>query len=271
MNEPVQKRSDNTPLLIDTHAHLELEPLVRDPEGVVSRAFSQGIRGIITVGIDLIDAQAALSIAERFDGVFASLGFHPHNASRIGDGGLEAMERLAGRPEVVAYGEIGLDFYRNRSPRERQISVFRDQLSLAKKLAKPVIIHFRDAYRIGLDMLEEASPLQESGVIHCFSGTREDAWRALDLGLHISFPGILTYRKNESLRNIARSLPENRILLETDCPFLPPEPFRGKTNEPSLMIHTARKLAEVRGVSFEEIARITTENAIRLFNLPENP
>ncbi|MHC4945254.1 MAG: TatD family hydrolase [Planctomycetota bacterium] len=269
MNEASKRTGNAPPLLIDTHAHLELEPLVRDPEGVVSRAFSQGVRGIITVGIDLNNAQTALSIARRFDGVFASMGFHPHNASRVTDSGLEAMERLARHPEVKAYGEIGLDFFRNRSPRAQQESVFAEQLSLAKKLAKPVIIHFRDSYRTGLEMLEAASPFPEGGVIHCFSGSQDDAQRTLDLGFHLSFPGTVTYRKNTELRSIARSLPENRFLLETDCPFLPPEPFRGKVNEPCLMIHTARKLAEIRGISLEEVARLTTENAIRLFHLPE--
>ncbi len=254
--------------LIDTHAHLELDPLVRDPAGAVARAWSAGVRSIITVGIDLQDAAVALSIVDRFDHVYGSVGFHPHNAKDVDGNALQQMEDLARHPKVRAYGEIGLDFFRNHSPRDVQLRVFRDQLGLAKKLGKPVVIHLRAAYEPGLDMLEEAAPFPSGGVIHCFSGNQDDAMRALQLGFHISIPGPISYKKNEDLRNIVRTLPDDRILLETDCPYLAPEPLRGKDNEPAYIVHTARKVAEVRGVSLPEIARITTVNASRLFNLP---
>jgi len=256
------------PALVDSHAHLELEPLCTDPASVVLRATHVGVVAIITVGIDLEDAQRALAIADQFDNVFACVGFHPHNAKDCDDRTLEAMQHLAEHPKVKGYGEIGLDFFRNRSPRDRQLAVFADQLALAKKLGKPVVIHLRDAYGEGLRMLEEAAPFPAGGVIHCFSGNRDDAQRALDLGFHISIPGTVTYKKNDLLRGIVSTLPENRILLETDCPFLPPEPFRGKDNEPAYLIHTARKVAEVREVSLARIAEATTVNAKSLFGLP---
>ena len=254
--------------LIDSHAHLELEPLVQDPEAVMERAAAAGLVAVITVGIDLGHAEQSLRIAEHCEGVFACVGFHPHNAGDVGDTGLSKMQLLAAHTKVVGYGEIGLDFFRNWSPRESQVRVFADQLSIAKSLAKPVIIHLRDAYREGLDMLEKAAPFPAGGVIHCFSGGLDDAERALNLGFHISIPGTVTYKKNEQLREIVGKLPEDRLLLETDCPFLSPEPLRGKDNEPANIVLTAKKVAEVRGASLELIAHKTTENAIRLFRLP---
>ncbi|MFH2000989.1 MAG: TatD family hydrolase, partial [Planctomycetota bacterium] len=170
--------------------------------------------------------------------------------------------------KVVGYGEIGLDFFRDWSPQDRQIATFEVQLDMAKKLNKPVVIHLRDAYTQGLDMIERASPLPAGGVVHCFSGSMEDAERTLDLGFHISIPGTITYKKNSTFRDIVRALPEDRILLETDCPFLSPEPLRGRTNEPANIIRTAEKVAEIRGIPLKELARITTTNAIRLFRLP---
>ncbi len=254
--------------LIDSHAHLELEPLVNEPEAVVDRASRAGVAAIITVGIDLEDVQIALSIAERFSKVFASVGFHPHNAKDAGHNALERMAQLAGHPKVVAYGEIGLDFYRNLSPQSVQKAVFADQLSLAKSLGKPVVIHLRSAYEEGLTMIEKAAPFPAGGVIHCFSGDGHDAMRALEMGFHISIPGTITYKNNNKLREIAADLPPDAILLETDCPFLSPDPLRGKTNEPANIVYTAKRVAEVRGTSVKEIAETTTRNAIRLFGLP---
>lgn len=259
--------SGTNPPLVDTHAHLELEPLVRDPGGVVKRALRKGVRAIITVGIDLDDARAALDIAETFEMVHAAVGFHPHNAVLADDDALSRMESLLSHPKVKAYGEVGLDFYRDRSPRERQREAFGDQLVLAKRGGKPVIIHLRDAYREGLDLLERTAPFPEGGVVHCFSGGRDDLDRILSLGFHISIPGTITYKNNDSLRDLVRRIPQDRLLLETDCPFLSPEPLRGKTNEPAHIIHTAKRTAQVRGVSLDDLARTTTENASRLFGL----
>ncbi|HTY21697.1 MAG TPA: TatD family hydrolase [Desulfomonilaceae bacterium] len=254
--------------LIDSHAHLELEPLFKDSAAVVKRAREAGVISIITVGTDIPDVERALKIADEFERVFASVGFHPHNAKDVHDGMLAKMEILARHPKVVAYGEIGLDFFRNWSPQEVQVSVFEEQLELAKRLTKPVVIHLRNAHKEGLEILEKAAPFAAGGVIHCFSGDRSDAQRALELGFYISIPGTVTYKKNERLRAIIRELPEDRLLLETDAPFLTPEPFRGKDNEPAFIVHTAAKVAEVRGTSIQEISSATASNAIRLFQLP---
>ncbi len=257
-----------TKSLIDSHAHLELEPLVQDSVGVLERATEAGIIAVITVGTHISDAEKALEIADRFERVFVSMGVHPHNAKDVHEGTFTIMEKLSKHPKVVAYGEIGLDFFRNLSPRSVQTTVFADQLELAKKLSKPVVIHLRNAYEEGLNMLEKAAPFNAGGVIHCFSGDQKDADRALELGFYISIPGTVTYKKNDTLRTILSTVPEHRILLETDAPFLAPEPLRGKNNEPAFIVHTARKVAEIRKVSVEEISRVTTANAIRLFRLP---
>jgi TatD DNase family protein len=259
----------NRAVLIDSHAHLELPPLVHETAKVIERASLAGVAAIVCVGIDLDDAERTLDIVDQFDQVFACLGFHPHNAKDVGVHGLVEMEKLAQHSKVVGYGEIGLDFFRNLSPRDRQKGVFQDQISLAKSLAKPIVVHLRNAYDEGLLMLEQAAPFEHGGVIHCFSGDTLHAARALDLGFHISIPGTVTYKKNDALRTIVKGLPEERLLLETDCPFLAPEPLRGKDNEPAYISHTAATVAAVRNVSFQEIARITTTNALRLFGLPD--
>jgi TatD DNase family protein len=268
MSLQTKERDHHHPALIDVHAHIELDPLVKEPEKVVNRALEAGVMAIITVGIDLDDVGIALELADRFEQVYASVGFHPHNAKAIGDNSLSEMEKYARHPKVVGYGEIGLDFFRNRSPRDVQIGAFRDQLILAKRLGKPVVIHLRDAYDEGLRMLEQEAPFPRGGVIHCFSGGGVDARRALELGFHISIPGTVTYKKNDQLRGIVKNLPIERILLETDCPFLTPEPFRGRDNEPAYIVHTAKRVAEVRGMAMAEIAAATSENALRLFRLP---
>lgn len=263
-----EDQSSDKPILIDTHAHLELEPLVKDPAGVVKRAEAEGVAAVITVGIDLEDAHAAMEIVSKFDNVYGCVGFHPHNAKLCNNVTLAEMEELAKSPKVVGYGEIGLDYFRNLSPQSVQRTVFVDQLYLAKALNKPVVIHLRAAYDEGLEFLEKHGPYPAGGVIHCFSGKSQHARRVLDLGFHISIPGTVTYKKNDQLRTIVAALPEDRILLETDCPFLSPEPKRGKDNEPAHMVYTAQRVAEVRGVSLEEVARTTTRNAVRLFKLP---
>lgn len=266
--------SHNTPnyepgvRLIDSHAHIELEPLSEDVAGVIARAAAIGVVGIVTVGIDVEDAKLALKIARENSFVFASIGIHPHNAKDAGNDVLKAMGDLADDPKVVAYGEIGLDFFRNHSPRDVQLGVFRDQIELGKSKNKPLVIHLRDAYPEGLKILEEKGPYPAGGVIHCFSGDESDSKRALDMGFYVSIPGTITYRKNDQLRSIVSHIPEDRILLETDCPFLSPEPLRGRDNEPAFIIHTARKVAEVRESDLSAIAELTTRNAIRLFNLP---
>ncbi len=255
-------------MLIDTHAHLDMDPLGSAIVSVLDRAVANGVGRIVTVGIDNDSAVKANVIAEEFEMVFSCLGIHPHNAANIDDADLENMEKLASHKKNVAYGEIGLDFFRDWSPRSDQIRIFQEQIAIAKRLNKPVVIHLRSAYEMGLDMLERNAPFADSGVIHCFSGTYEDAIRAVELGFYLSIPGTITYKKNEQLRSIVSRLPEDRIILETDCPFLAPEPKRGRDNEPSFILYTAQKVADVRGVSLPRLAEITTQNASRVFRFP---
>ncbi len=254
--------------LVDTHAHLGLDKLYGDAADAVARAESAGVGTIITIGIDLDQGYRALELAGRFPAVRAAAGFHPHNASQANDQTLGEMERLAADPQMVAYGEIGLDFHWDLSPRDVQRSVYREQIDMARRLGKPVIIHLREAYDEGLAMLEAAAPFPNAGVIHCFSGTADDARRALDLGFCLSFPGTVTFKNNDWLREIVASLPEDRILLETDCPFLAPVPLRGKTNEPAFMVHTAQMVADLCwSGDLAQTAVVTTANATRLFAL----
>jgi len=254
--------------LVDSHAHLGLDRLYGDIDEVLRRAADAGVSGMVTIGIDLAQAQRAVAIAERYPHVRAAVGFHPHNASQADDDSLAEMERLARRPRVVGYGEIGLDFHYDYSPRDVQRAVYRRQIELGKALGLPLIIHLREAYDEGLRLLEEAAPFPAAGVIHCFSGTEDDARRALDIGFCLSFPGTLTFKNADGLRTIAASLPGDRILLETDCPFLAPVPLRGRTNEPSFMVHTAQTLADLRwDGDLERTTAATTANAARLFCL----
>ncbi len=266
MNQPASPFP--APGLVDTHAHLGLDKLYGGAAGAVQRAEAAGVGTIVTIGIDLEQAGRALEIADRFPRVWAAVAFHPHNAKDANDRTLGEMERLAGHPRVVGYGEIGLDFHWDLSPRDVQRVVYRDQIETAKKLDKPVIIHLRDAYDEGLGMLEAAAPFPHGGVIHCFSGSEQDARRALDLGFCLSFPGTVTFKNNDWLRSIVASLPEDRILLETDCPFLAPVPLRGKTNEPAFVVHTARMVADIRwSGDLAKTAAVTTANASRLFGI----
>jgi TatD DNase family protein len=255
-------------IFIDSHAHVEMEPLYSKRTQIIHRANENHVCAIITVGIDLEDARRAVELTEEFEFVYASIGYHPHNVESLTEDDLIIMRQLADHPKVVGYGEIGLDFFRNWSPRDDQIRLFSLQLSLAKQLNKPVVIHLRDAYDKGLEMLEQEAPFDGGGVIHCFSGTLDDADRALQLGFHISIPGTVTYKKNELLRGIIKKLPPERILLETDCPFLSPEPLRGKDNEPANIIHTASKVAEIYGLPLRQIAETTSINTAQLFRLP---
>lgn len=254
-------------MLIDSHAHLELGNFDRDRDAVVERARAAGLEAIVTVGIDLEDSRKAVSLANRYDMVWATVGVHPHDAKSIGAETYDELKLLAAEDKVVAYGEIGLDFFKNYSPRDKQIARFGEQLDLCRDLGLPVIIHDRDAHGETLAMLTEHRG-SLTGVVHCFSGDYAMARRCLDLGYYISIPGTVTYGKADVLREVARKIPLDRLMVETDAPFLSPEPKRGKRNEPAFVAYTARKIADLRGESFELVAAKTTENARNLFGIP---
>ncbi|HHO47557.1 MAG TPA: TatD family deoxyribonuclease [Desulfobacteraceae bacterium] len=256
--------------LVDTHCHLDMDAYAEDLEGVIDAAAVGGVRRIITVGIDVDSSFAASAIAGRFANVWATVGIHPHHAGEAGAEEIRRIARLAENRDakVVAYGEIGLDFARNYAPREVQLKAFGTQLQAARELGLPVIIHDRDAHSETLEVLKKNAPYPAGGVMHCFSGDIRLARGVIDeLGFFISIPGIVTFNKSDTLQQVARDIPLDHMLLETDGPFLAPVPYRGKINQPGYLIHTARKIAELRGIPLDEVARATTRNAEKLFGL----
>jgi TatD DNase family protein len=254
-------------MFIDSHAHLEMKEFNRDRSEVIRRAKEAGVSYIITVGTTLEDGRKALSIAAQNEGVYAVIGVHPHDVKSIDAGTYDAFKILARKDKVVAYGEIGLDFFRNLSPRDVQLKRFGEQLDLAEELDLPVVIHDREAHRETMEMLKGWKG-KKRGVVHCFSGDKAMARNCIDLGFYISIPGPVTFPKSDRLREIVRDLPSDRLLIETDCPYLTPHPHRGKRNEPAYVVHTARAIAAVKGIPLEEVGRITSQNAKEIFNLP---
>jgi TatD DNase family protein len=237
---------------------------------VLERARTAGVVAMVTVGTDRETNAAAVALAEGLPDVFATVGIHPHDAADATEADFDAMEVLArSSAKVVAVGEMGLDFFRNLSPHDVQAKVFHRQLGLARRLGKPVVVHCRDAHAETLAILGEERVDETGGVMHCFSADVEIAKRCLDLGLMISLAGPVTYRSARALPDVARFVPEDRLLLETDCPFLPPHPHRGQRNEPAYIAITAARVAEMRGVNVEALGAATTRNAARLFRLPD--
>lgn len=255
--------------LIDTHCHLEMDAYRDDLELVMQNARDLGISNIITIGIDYASSQKAVQLARRFPNIFATVGVHPHHADNADESQYDAMIELARQPEnkVVGYGEIGLDYFKGYVAQDIQLRHFARQLRLAKDLELPVIVHDRDAHEDTMRLLLEAAPFPAGGIMHCFSGDLELARQVLELGFHISIPGIVTFKKSEALQEVAREIPLERMVLETDGPFLAPVPHRSKRNEPGYIIHTADKIAELRGIDPMEVALHTTRNAKQLFRL----
>jgi TatD DNase family protein len=260
--------------LVDTHAHLDFSKFDGDRGAVIERARAAGVAARVNVGVDLDSSRRAVRLAEQHESIYAAVGVHPHDAKKLDGATLAELRELAQEPTVVAVGEIGLDYYRDLSPRDVQRRAFQAQLAWAAKLGKPVIIHDRDAHGEIMNILTKwAQDLTNStlngrlGVLHTFSGDLDMAKRAIDLGFYISISGPVTYRNARQLPEIVRALPLDRLLVETDCPFLAPEPHRGKRNEPAYVHLVAERLAELKGVPFDDLARATTTNAHRLFEL----
>jgi TatD DNase family protein len=254
-------------MLIDSHAHLEMPEFKKDLEGVIQRAKEAGVVYIFTVGTEKKDWKKAIEIANTHPSIFAILGVHPHNAKEIDDQTYTLLKGLCKNEKVKAYGEIGLDFFRNLSPREIQLKRFREQIELAKELGLPIVVHDREAHQETLEMLKSEKADACGGIIHCFSGDYEMAKACMDMGFYISIPGSITFKNAESFREIVKRIPLDSLLVETDAPFLTPEPFRGKRNEPSYVRYTAQKVAEIKKFSFEKVAEVTTENALRVYRL----
>jgi TatD DNase family protein len=258
-------------MFIDSHAHIEMDRFDEDREAVIERALEAGVEIIVNVGngdVARDSHRAALQVAENYPFIYTTVGLHPHEASLLDDELLARLLDLSQHPKVIAWGEIGLDYYYDNSPREAQREAFRKQLQAARERRLPVVIHTRDAEADTLAILNEE--WQDSGlpgIIHCFTGTRYLAEEAIRLGFFISFSGVLTFKKAEDLRATAKALPIEKVLIETDAPFLAPIPYRGKRNEPAYVIETAKAIAELRNLAYEEVGRITSENFKRLFNM----
>jgi TatD DNase family protein len=250
--------------LIDSHAHLDDHAFGADRAAVIARAFGDGI-GVITIGADLGSSREAVRLAKRHRGIWATVGIHPHGAKAATKDALAGLEALAG--EAVGIGEIGLDYYRDLSPRDVQRRVFAEQLDLAARLDLPVALHNRESTDDLLRILKESSSTLR-GVNHSFLGDRAQADAFLGLGLHLCIGGPITFPKSQALREAVRALPLDRILLETDCPYLTPVPYRGRRNEPAYVLYVAEAVAELKGLTVEEVSRRTTENVRRLFGVP---
>ncbi|HEX5228624.1 MAG TPA: TatD family hydrolase [Bryobacteraceae bacterium] len=253
--------------LIDSHCHLDSADFNEDREAVIDRALAAGVEHMMAIGTGEgpPDLEAAVRLADRYAPFYATVGIHPHDAAKAGPGDFKRLAELLAHPKVLAVGEIGLDYHYDFSPREVQKSVFIEQMGIAAEARKPIVIHTREAWDDTLELIERHwTPHGIGGIMHCFSGGPEEARRALDLGFYLSFGGIVTFPKATTVQDAAKSAPRDRILLETDAPYLAPVPNRGKRNEPAFMVHTARKLAELRGESYEEMCAITIANFRRL-------
>jgi TatD DNase family protein len=257
--------------LVDSHCHLDDKQFDPDRAEVIERAREAGVERMMTIGTGNgpPDLEAALRLARKHSFIYATVGVHPHDAAKATPETFAAMEALAAETKVLALGEIGLDYHYDFSPRDVQRNVLVEQLKLAARAGKPIVIHTREAWDDTLSLLREH--WSGVGIIHCFSGGPAEARQALDLGFYLSFGGVLTFPKADALREAARLAPEDRLLIETDAPYLAPVPKRGKRNEPAFMVETARRLAEVRGVAPEHIAEVTTANFERLLFAPLTP
>ncbi|MGC8839756.1 MAG: TatD family hydrolase [Anaerolineae bacterium] len=256
--------------LVDTHAHLDDRAFARDLDEVLERARQAGIRAIVLPGLNLRSSQEVIALARRYPGLYAAVGVHPHDARTLTPEALGELARLAADPRVVAIGEIGLDFYRNLSPREVQLRAFRDLLALAREVEKPVIVHDREAHGEVLSALEDhaRAPGFRGGVLHAYSGDLEMAQKVVSWGYHLGIAGPVTYPNAHRLREVAAQVPLAHLLVETDCPYLPPQPHRGQRNEPAWVAEVALAVAQARRMPLEAVAAATGDNARRLFGLP---
>jgi TatD DNase family protein len=256
-------------MLIDSHCHLDPEYLPDGPGDVLARAEAVGVGAFVCIGVgrDLGAARGAVALADARANVFATVGVHPHDAATTSDADLDEIAKLARHPRVVAVGEVGLDHHYEHSPRDAQKRMFRRMIAIARDVRKPLVIHTRSAPAETLAVLEEEGADGVGGIIHCFSEDRAFAERALSLDFDLSFSGILTFKNAEAIRDAARFAPMDRILVETDSPFLAPAPLRGKKCEPAYIVHTAKYLAEIRGVSSDAVAGATTANVVRRLGL----
>lgn len=258
--------------VIDSHCHLDMDDYRTDLEDVIRRAERAGVKGVVTIGTDLQSSRSAIAIARAHPSVRATVGIHPHDADTATDKTLRSLADLAAEnpDEVVGYGEIGLDYVKQYSDRKTQLAVFRSQLRLARELKLPVIIHDREAHEDCLQIISQEGPFDQGGVMHCFSGDTEFARKIIDRNFHISIPGVVTFNKAETMQRVAAAISDERLLVETDGPFLSPVPYRGKRNEPLYTLYTLASIAGLRETTCAELARRTTANCCKLFGYSFN-
>jgi TatD DNase family protein len=255
-------------MFVDSHAHLDMVQFDSDRDEVIERALAADVRHVVTVGIDVKSSRKAIALTKRYPSVFATVGVHPHSADNAQKDDLRQIASMCSEKKVVAIGEIGLDFYRNLSSRHNHMDVFKQQLEIAVSCELPVVIHDRDAHDEVLKVLSSFKGNESKGVIHCFSGDHSLAEAFINMGYCISIPGTVTFPGASLIHDVVVGLPIERMLLETDSPFLSPVPYRGRRNEPCHVIHTAQKVAEIKGIPLEEVARQTSRNVGHLFGIP---
>ncbi|MDU0206077.1 TatD family hydrolase [Paenibacillus sp. MAH-36] len=254
-------------MLTDSHTHLNAEQFQEDQDEVIQRAREAGVTRMVNVGFNRETIPSSIALAEKYDFIYTTVGWHPVDAIDMMPGDLEWIESLCQHEKVVAIGEIGLDYYWDKSPKEVQQRVFREQIRLARKLQMPIVIHNRDAHQDILTILKEEKAAEVGGIMHCFSGSWETAKQCLDMNFHISFGGPVTFKNAKQPKEVLAQVPLDRLLIETDAPYLTPHPFRGKRNESAYVRLVAETAAEIKGISLEELAEITTNNAIALLGL----
>ncbi|USB33293.1 TatD family hydrolase [Paenibacillus sp. YPG26] len=254
-------------MLFDTHTHLDAPQFDEDREEVIARAVEQGVTRMVNVGFNRETIPSTMKLAEAYEFIYAAVGWHPQDAITMKDGDLEWIAELCGHKKVVAIGEIGLDYYWDTSPKDVQHAVFRKQIGLARSLNMPIVIHNRDAHEDVVRILREEKASEVGGIMHSFSGSWETAKMCLDMGFHISFGGPVTFKNAKQPKEVLVQIPDDRLLVETDSPYLTPHPFRGKRNESAHVRLVAEMAAELKGISLEELADITTKNALELFGI----
>ncbi|WP_409252460.1 TatD family hydrolase [Bacillus sp. SCS-153A] len=254
-------------MLFDTHVHLNADQFSEDLEEVIDRARGEGVANMVVVGFDRPTINKAMELVESYDFLYAAIGWHPVDAVDMKDEDLKWIEELSSHPKVVAIGETGLDYHWDKSPKEVQQEVFRKQIRLAKKVKLPIVIHNREATQDIVDILQEEEAKEVGGIMHCFSGSPETARVCLEMNFLISLGGPVTFKNAKKPKEVAEEVPLEKLLIETDCPYLAPHPYRGKRNEPSYVKLVAEQIAELKGITFEEVAEKTTQNAKKLFGI----
>lgn len=252
-------------MLIDTHAHLDFKDYEKNLDEIIKRAKENGVSKIITIGASREGSKKAVELAKKYNEIYAAISIHPESANELNNETINLFREFSKEKKVVSLGEIGLDYYVENFSKEKQVEVFVKQIDLALELNLPVILHIRNAFEDVMEIIDKYDWHKNKAVVHCYSSSYKKVQSILEKGFMISFTGIITY--DEGAQKAVEATPLNKIMIETDCPFLAPEPFRGDTNEPAYVKYVAEKVAEIKGISFEEVAKVTTKNAIDFFNL----